>query len=330
MTRQPSHLVNIVKWRVESMALLAVIVIAACSGGNSTSQQFLSIGTGGTGGIYYPLGGALASRMSLADSMRQYTAEVTGGSVENVNRVASGEMDMGMSMSITVHRAFHGDVDTPDPKTNLRLLAPLYPNVTHILVARGSSIKTIQDFRGRRVSVGPPGSGTEQVAKIILEAHGLSYDAVQVRYLSFSESADAIRDGAIDAAIISAGYPASAVLDVLTRRAARLIALDPAVQADLVERYPYFDEGLIPANAYPQMIEAVPTLVTLNWIVGRDDTDSAVVQLLLSTIRDSRDWLEQVNAISSQIDLRRLTGRTPIPVHGAAVVWAGANVARLR
>jgi len=233
---------------------------------------------------------------------------------------------MGMSMSVTVHRAFHGEEDTPDPKTNLRLLAPLYPNVTHILVATGSSVNKIEDLRGKRVSVGPPGSGTEQLAKIILEANGLTYDDVEVRYLSFTESADALRDGAIDAAIISAGYPASAVLDVLTRRAARLIALDSAVQSDLVARYPYFDDGIIPAEAYPQMTQAIPTLVTLNWIVGTADTDPAVVQRLLSTIRDSREWLEQVNAIVGQIDLRRLVGRTPIPVHDAALAWASANL----
>lgn len=313
-------------------SMMVVVLVAggaACAGDGGARRQFLSIGTGGTGGIYYPLGGALASRLSLADSTRQYTAEVTGGSVENVNRVASGEMDMGMSISLTVHRAYHGGDDNPSLKTNLRLLAPLYPNVTHILVASNSSITTLDQLRGRAVSVGPPGSGTEQVARIILEAHGVSYDDVEVRYLSFTESADALRDGAIDAAIVSAGYPASAVLDVLTRRAARLIALNPEVQATLVERYPYFDDGLIPAMAYPQMEQAVPTLVTLNWIVGRDDTDPEIVQLLLSTIRDSRDWLVQVNAIGSQIDLRRLSGRTPIPVHDAAAAWAAEHLVRV-
>ena len=179
--------------------------LAACS--DSASRQFLSLGTAGTGGIYYPLGGAMAARLSISDTLRQYTAEVSGGSVENVNRLRERQTDLAFATGNTVFEAFSGGQDYPEPVSDLRILAPLYPNMTHIVVKRGSTATSLADLAGGVVSVGPPGSGTEQMSRQILEAYGLTYDDVTPRYLSFNESATALKDGAIDAAIISVGYP---------------------------------------------------------------------------------------------------------------------------
>jgi len=114
-------------------ALLALAALAAGCGSEGR-VEFLSLGTAGTGGIYYPLGGAIASRLSLADSTRQYTAEVSGGSVENINRLASGQMDLAMVIGMTAYQAQRGEGDYTEPISGLRAIAPLYPNVTHILV----------------------------------------------------------------------------------------------------------------------------------------------------------------------------------------------------
>ena len=169
-----------------SVALLPVIA-AACAGGDAGGRRFLSLGTAGTGGIYYPLGGAIASRMSVADTGHQYTAEVTGGSVENVNRVVGGEMDMGFSMATTVYEAYTGGRDFAEPLEQLRIVAPLYPNVTHVLVSRSSDALSVADLVGKRVSVGSPGSGTEQLASQVLEAYGIGYDDIEIaEYLHLS------------------------------------------------------------------------------------------------------------------------------------------------
>ena len=168
--------------------LACLFLLAGCGDG----QQFLSLGTAGTGGIYYPLGGALASRMSLADPIRQYTAEVSGGSVENINRLADGQMDLGMVLAVTAYQAQFGSGDM-EPVPGLRIVAPLYPNLTHVMVPRNSTDVGIGDLGGKRVSVGPPGSGTEQMARHLLAAHGLTYDDLEPRYLSFSESSSAPR-----------------------------------------------------------------------------------------------------------------------------------------
>jgi TRAP transporter TAXI family solute receptor len=299
----------------------AVLTLVACSSGcNGGSRSFLSLGTAGTGGIYYPLGGAIASRLSIADSAHRYTAEVTGGSVENVNRVVRGEMDLGFSMATTVYEAYHGGTDFDTPLESLRLAAPLYANVAHILVSGRSGLRSIEDFAGRRVSVGAPGSGTEQLARHVLEAHGLSYDEIAVRYLSFRESADALKDGAIDAAIISVGYPAAAVLEATTTGDTRLLPIGPDARDWLVEQYPYYAPGSIPGGVYPRTQEDVPTIAVMNWIVSTESLDPSVVRYLLDILRDQRAQLAQVNAIAEQIDLEALRD-PPIPLHAEAARW---------
>jgi uncharacterized protein len=288
--------------------------------------RFLSIGTGGTGGIYYPLGGALASQLSLADTARQYTAEVTGGSLENVNRVIAGEMDLGfvlISSAVDAYRA-EGSARLPGAD-GLRLVAPLYANVTHVLVGTGSGLSTVGDFRGRRVSVGAPGSGTEQVSRQLLEAAGLTYDDVDVRYLSFRESSDALRDGAIDAAIISVGYPAAAVLEALTTNAAQLIPMRPSEVDTLMARYPYYRRAAIPPGSYPGQKTAIATTGLLNWIVGEENLDSAVVKLVLSTLQERRASLERVHPIAAQIDLEVLRDPVPVPLHSATAQWVAGE-----
>jgi TRAP transporter TAXI family solute receptor len=300
----------------------AVIVVGmSCGSGESDgARRFLSLGTAGTGGIYYPLGGAIASRLSVADTQHQYTAEVTGGSVENVNRVISGEMDIGFSMATTVYEAFHGGRDFAEPLGDLRIVAPLYPNVTHVLVSRRSDAQSVADLTGRRVSVGSPGSGTEQLASQVLEAYGIDYADIDVRYLSFRESANALRDGAIDAALISVGYPAAAVLEATTTGDARLLPIDSSTRELLAERYPYYLPGIIPAGAYPGVDSEIPTVAVMNWMVGTVELEASVVRHLLNVLKDQREQLIQVSAIASQIDLEALQ-RAPIPLHPEAVSW---------
>lgn len=293
--------------------------LMACGDGGPP-RQFLSLGTGGTGGIYYPLGGALASRLSLADSTRQFTAEVTGGSVENVNRIITGQIELGFSLAVTAYQAYHGSDDFPEPATSLRIVAPMYANVTHVLVSGSSTATSIADFRGQRVSVGAAGSGTEQISKQLLQLHDLTYDDIEPQYLSFSESAAALRDGAIDAAIFSVGYPAGAVLEATTTGNVRLIAIDPARIADLREEHPYYAVGEIPVGAYPRVDAAISTVSMMNWIVADEALSDEVVDGLLNILATDRVSLEQVHEMAKQIDLARLA-EAPIPLHAAAERW---------
>lgn len=299
------------------VASLGLAVLLAACGGDGGPRQFLSLGTGGTGGVYYPLGGALTSRLSVADSMRQYTAEVTGGSVENVNRILAGQIDMGFALSVTAYEAYNGGQDFDSPAADLRVVAPLYANITHILVPGNSTATTLEDLRGRRVSVGAAGSGTEQISRQLLELYGLTYDDVDARYLSFNESASALRDGAIDAAILSVGIPAAAVLEATTTGSVRLLGVSAERTAELRAEYPYYSAGTIPAGAYPGVDEDIPTVAMMNWLVASESLDPAVVTTLLDILANDRASLEQVHEMARQIDLAQLAD-APIPLHSAA------------
>lgn len=307
-------------------AVLALAALVACSGGEGGGRRFLSLGTGGTGGVYYPLGGALANRLSLADSSRQYTAEVTGGSVENVNRIVAGQIDIGFVLSVTAYEAFNGSADFPEPATDLRIIAPLYANVSHIVVPASSTAQSLADLRGKRVSVGSAGSGTEQISRQLLEVYGLTYDDIEPRYLSFTESSAALGDRAIDAAIISVGIPAAAVLEASTTSGVRLLPVDAEKMSELLARYPYYSAGEIPAGAYPGVGVAVPAAAMMNWLVATADLDDDVVRAVLNILGPGRVSLEQVHDMAKQIDLARLAD-APIPLHAVTQVWVdgGSN-----
>ena len=309
------------KTLVRSLAACTALTLAlGCGGGEGGARRFLSIGTGGTGGVYYPLGGALANRLSLADSTRQYTAEVTGGSVENVNRILAGQIDLGFALGVTAYEAYNGGPDFPDPAPDLVIVAPLYANVSHILVAGSSKAKSLADVRGMRVSVGSAGSGTEQISRQLLEVYGLTYDDIQPRYLSFTESSAALRDGAIDVAIMSVGIPAAAVLEATTTGHVRLLPVEADKLAELKRIYPYYSVGVIPAGAYPGVAEDVPTVAMMNWLVARKQLDDDVVRTLLNILGPGRVSLEQVHDMAKQIDLARLAD-APIPLHAATQAW---------
>jgi uncharacterized protein len=306
--------------RSRTRRVAIVVAVAAAVGCDGGSREFLSIGTGGTGGVYFPLGGAIANRLAAADSTRSYTAEVTGGSVENIQRIRNGQIDLAFTIATSAYEASHGGGDFTEPYAELRVAAPLYANLTHVLVPARSDARTIPDLRGRRIAVGAAGSGTEQVARHLLEAAGIDYEAVDERFLSFSESAAALADGAIDAAILSVGYPASAVLEATTTGGARLLPIEASTATAMRERHPFYTADVIPAGVYAGQDSAIASVAVLNWIVADASLDSAVVTDLLRILDQDRAALARVAEIANQIDLGRLA-EAPIPLHSAAAAW---------
>ena len=303
---------------VAAAALSLTLVGCAGEGG---ARRFLSIGTAGTGGIYYPLGGAIAREMSVADPTRQYTAEVTGGSVENVNRALNGEIDLAMAISVSPYLA---QVSGQAGAERLRLVAPLYPNLTHVVVPENSTAESIADFRGMRVSVGAAGSGTEQLVRQVLEVYGMTYDDIDPRFLSFSESAAALKDGAIDAAIISVGYPAAAILEATTTAGARLLPISAETTAELAQRYAYYLPGTIPAGVYPGVEADVPTVAIMNWFLADEGVEAEVIENLLTVLTEKQDVLIQVHEMARQIDLAGLDDPF-MPVHPAVDAWRASR-----
>lgn len=298
------------------LALALGVTLGAC--GEPGGRTFLSLGTAGTGGIYYPLGGAMARMLGEALPGTSVTAEVTGGSVENLNRVASGQMDLGMAIGTTLALSRSG----PDAEryASIRIVAPLYPNVAHVLAEPGSDLSSLAQARGMRVSLGAAGSGTEQMAREILAAYGLGVEDVDARYLSFTESASALADGALDVAILSVGFPASAVLEATTTAGVRLLPLDPGPRDILAREHRYYREAVIPAGAYPGVERELPTVAVRNWIFADARLADEIVRAVLDVLQTRRDELVAVSDIAARIELDTLAD-APLPLHPAAEAW---------
>ncbi|BBI59718.1 hypothetical protein HSBAA_10240 [Vreelandella sulfidaeris] len=185
-------------YAVAAASMLAVALPA--------SAQQLSIATGGTGGVYYPIGGGFAEMINNHIEGAQATAEVTGASVENMGLIMRGDADLALALADTVYQAYNGSGDFEGRQIeNIRALASVYPNAVQLVTLAESDIESIADLEGKRVSVGAPGSGTELNARALLEANGVSYEDFTPQRLNFNETADAIRDGDIDAGFWSVG-----------------------------------------------------------------------------------------------------------------------------
>src|ERR1700761_4452165 len=200
----------------------------------NAQQKTMSIGTGGTGGVYYPLGGAIANVLSKNLPNVQATAEVTGGSVDNLKLIATGQSEVGFSMADAALDAINGEDKFKGNKVPLRTLLVLYPNRMHVVTVEGMGIAKMSDLKGKRVSTGAPGSATEVMAFRVIEAAGLDKDKDMRRErLSVAESVNALKDRKIDAFFWVGGIPTAGVTDLAATPGETIKLID---HADLVEK----------------------------------------------------------------------------------------------
>ncbi len=293
--------------------------------GGALAQGELSIATGGTGGVYYPTGGAYAELVNKYMDGYTAVAEVTGASVENVGLISRGDSDIALALADTVYQAytgtgaFDGQDGRPGALENLRALGSAYPNAVHIVALAGSGITTLQDLQGKRISVGAPGSGTEVSAQTILNANGITYDDINAQRLNFNETADALRDGQLDAGFLSVGPPTSSLLDLATTRDVVLISLtEEEVQAS-IDADPTFASYTIASGLYPGQDADVTTVGTPNVIVVGAEMDEELAYTLIKTIYDHIDEVIAVHPSAKDTTPEFSLESTPIPLHPGAL-----------
>ncbi len=226
----------------------------------------LSIATGGTGGVYYPLGGGMANVLSKYIPYAEATAEVTTASVDNCLLVGQGKADLALIMADTGWDAYQGKAQFKE-KVPLRTVAVLYPNNMHLVTVEGKGIEKVTDLKGKRVSTGAPGSGTEVMALRVIEAYGLDPNKDMTRdKLSVSESAGALKDGKIDAFFWVGGLPTAAVTDLGATPGVKMKLIGHAdAVPKMREKYgPLYVKGVIPAKTYPGQSVDVPIAVVWN------------------------------------------------------------------
>ena len=293
-------------------SLLATAPLAAA--------QQLSIATGGTGGVYYPIGGGFAEMINDHIEGADATAEVTGASVENMGLIMRGDADLALALADTVYQAYNGTGDFEQRQIeNIRALASVYPNAVQLVTLADSGIESLADLEGKRVSVGAPGSGTELNARALLEANGMSYDDFNPQRLNFNETADAIRDGDIDAGFWSVGPPTSSILNLAATRDIRLIGFSDEEIANAQEDEPVFAPYELAAGMYDGMDEAVQTIGIPNVLVVNSDMDEELAYELTKLLFEHTDELIAVHPAANDTTIEFTMESTPVPLHPGAI-----------
>ena len=258
--------------------LLGVLAVAAAFTGTAHAQQFFRIGTGGTAGTYYPVGGMIANAVSQPGKIVA-TAQASNGSLANVNAIAGGSMEAGMSQSDVATWAFTGTgAFEGKPKVaDLRMIANLYPESIHLVVKKGSGIKSVADLKGKRVALDEPGSGTLINARMVLAAYGVKESDIKPDYIKPNQAGDKLKDGSLDAFFFVGGAPAGAIAELASSGAGiELVPLTGGPADALRKSNPYFAVDTIAANTYKD-VAAVQTLAVGAQLVTSAKVDANTV-----------------------------------------------------
>jgi TRAP transporter TAXI family solute receptor len=314
---------------------MAVLFFALLAGAAPAQEKInISIGTGGTGGVYYPMGGGLANILSKNIPGMQATAEVTGGSVDNLKLIATGKSEVGFSMVDAALDALNGQDKFKDTKVPLRTLMVLYPNRMHVVSIESTKIKKMSDLKGKRVSTGSPGSATEVMAFRVIEAAGLDKDKdLKRERLGVAESVNAIKDGKIDAFFWVGGIPTAAVTDLGATPGVKIQMIDHSEVVDAMNKKygPLYVQDAIPAKSYPGQDAPNKVATVWNILVVHEKMSNQVAYNIVKTIFDKKAEMVAVHKESLNFDYNYQTNsHSPIPYHPGAIKYFAEKGIKLK
>lgn len=287
------------------------------------ATRYLVIGTGGTGGVFYPYGGGLAQLLSKKLADTQATAEVTGGSVDNVKLLGAGESQIGFSTMDSAFDGMKGEAAYKDAGPQpIASLAILYPSVLHVVASKSSGIKSIADIKGKRASVGSAGSSTESIADRVMAAAGLDpANDVTRDNLGIAESVNALKDGKIDVFFWIGGVPTPAVKDLVSTNAGDVVFLDTGdLAAKLDATYPnVYLPTTMKAGAYAGVEADLPVLGVDNVLLVPQSLDGALVKEVLAAIFDNLPEVQAIHPVAKRLSLESASRPSAVPYHPAAI-----------
>lgn len=295
------------------------------------AAQNISIGTGGTGGVYYPMGGGIADVLSKHVPGMQATAEVTGGSVDNLKLIGSGKPYVGFTMTDAAQDAFKGEEKFKGNKVPLKTLMILYPNRMHVVTVEGTGIAKMADLKGKRVSTGSPGSATEVMAFRVIEAAGLDRDKDMTRErLGVAESVNAMKDKKIDAFFWVGGLPTAAVTDIANTPGTKVKLIDHAEVVPAMNKKwgNLYVQDSIPKETYRGMDANNAQATVMNILVAHENMDDKTAYNIVKTIFDKRSDIIAVHKEAENFKLEnQKASASPIPFHpGAAKYFSERGV----
>lgn len=325
-----TSIIRMVRAATVGAALAAVGSVAAAQ-----DPQFFRIGTGGTAGTYYPIGGLIANAISNPPGSRACddggscghpgliaSALAANGSVANINAIAGGSLESGFSQSdvATWAQTGTGIWEGREAVADLRAIANLYPETIHLVARADSGIKSVADLKGKAVSLDEPGSGTLVDARIILGAYGLTEGDINASFLKPDQAADRMRDGAMDAFFFVGGFPAGAIAELASQEKIILVPISGEEATKLTGEYTFFAQNTVPAGTYEGVTEDVTTLsVGAQWVTNASQPDDLIYGITAALWNDNtRRLLDSGHQKGKQMTLETALDGVGIPLHPGA------------
>jgi len=284
--------------------------------------EFVSIGTGGTGGVYYPYGGGVAEIWTQYVDGVKAVAEVTGASVENTRLCHKGETLFGEIMSDVAYQAYHGVGKFDGQPQKIKGMFVMYPNVFHMVAMKDEGIDNVTGVKGKKVSVGAPASGTEFMAQLVLEeALNAPYSSFDVFRLSFTESANALKDGTIDVGIWAVAPPTSSIMDLATTHNVEVVPFTRDQIRKVTEKFPYYSAYSLPADTYRGQAKEVLTPSVWNTFICNADIDEEMVYKLTKAVFEHQDYLINIHPFAKNTTPENAIQHSVIPLHPGAIKY---------
>ncbi|MBN2124062.1 MAG: TAXI family TRAP transporter solute-binding subunit [Deltaproteobacteria bacterium] len=300
--------------------LVLLFAVATLTGPALARTEFISIGTGGTGGVYYPYGGGVAEIWTKYVKGVRAVAEVTGASVENTKLCDRGETLFGEIMNDVAYQAYNGIGKFKDKPQKIRGMFVMYPHHYHVVALKGSGVKSIFDIKGKKVSVGAPASGTEYKTNLILqEALGIPYSSFNVFRLSFTETANALRDGTVDAGIWDVAAPTSSVMDLSTTHDIQMISFTKEEIRKILDKFPFYSEFVLPAGTYRGQDYDVVNPSVWNTFICNAEVDADLVYRLTKAVFEHQDYMIKIHPFAKFTTPENAAQHSVIPLHPGAV-----------
>jgi uncharacterized protein len=285
----------------------------------ASAAEFVNVLTGGTSGVYYPLGVALANDVCHARSEAKCTTQATKASVENLNLLEAGRGEVAFTLGDSLSAAWAGNEEAgfKAPLKKLRGISALYPNYIHIVARADSGIKTLADLKGKRISVGAPKSGTELNARAILKAAGLSYDDFsKVEYLSYAESVELMKNRQLDVTLLSSGAGVSALRDLSSSLDVVFLTVPDDIIAKIGDKA--YVAGIIPANTYTGQTEDIHTAAVINFLVTSTNVSDDLAYQITKALYTNLDGMVAAHSAAKGIKLENAVKNMPVPLHPGA------------
>ena len=305
-----------------SFIFITLFLLVIMLGVGHAAEKRLVIGTASTGGTWYPLGGGVATLITRYIKGVNVTAIPSGASIENIRAISKSTQDLALTMPDVAFFAYNGlEMFKTERHEEIRGLFSTYPIDIQFYVEEKSPVKTIADIKGKnlRVAVGPPGSGTEVMARLVLKEYGITYDDIREQFISHTEATAAMKDGNIDVGIVTLGTPAPTLMDLNQYKKIRFLDIEPEMADRINKKFPAYYPTTIPAGTYSGMDKPHHTLAWMGLFIVHKDFSGDLAYEILKALFDHKAELDAIHVQFKSILLENANKGMSVPLHPGAI-----------